>query len=94
MTGRCPLSFTAGSSKIKIRTSSRNKAQLALLHDEVRISIFDDPAELEAWQRSQSGLMEGKLSNLRGRAARARCIIFFFENLRNPARIHRAGLMR
>ena len=34
-------------SKIKIRTSSCNKAQLALLHDEVRILIFDDPAEQE-----------------------------------------------
>jgi len=29
-----------------IRTSSRNKFGLALLHDEVRNLIFDDPAEL------------------------------------------------
>jgi hypothetical protein len=45
--GRCPLSFSAGSSKIKIWTSSSNKTQLALCHDEVRILIFDDPAENE-----------------------------------------------
>ena len=38
-------------SKIKIQTSSRNKAQLALLRDEVRILIFDDPAENERGQR-------------------------------------------
>jgi hypothetical protein len=33
-------------------------------------------------------------SNPRGRAARARCMNFFFENLRNPARCRRADLMR
>ena len=49
--GRCPLSFSAGSSKIKIRTSSRYKAKLALYGDEVRILIFDDPAESEREQR-------------------------------------------
>ena len=48
--GRCPLSFSVIRSKIKIRTSSRNKAQLALLRDEVRILIFDDPAENERGQ--------------------------------------------
>ena len=37
---------SAESSKIKIRTSSRHKANLALWRDEVRILIFDDPAEL------------------------------------------------
>jgi hypothetical protein len=37
---------SAGSSKIKIRTTSPYKAQLALYGDEVRILIFDDPAEL------------------------------------------------
>jgi len=47
--GRCPLSFSAGSSKIKIRTSSRHKANLALWRDEVRILIFDDPAELSPY---------------------------------------------
>jgi hypothetical protein len=31
-----PLSFSAGSSKIKIRTSSRHKAKLSLWRDEVR----------------------------------------------------------
>ena len=30
-----------------MRISSSNKAQLALLRDEVRIFIFDDPAELK-----------------------------------------------
>jgi hypothetical protein len=48
MTGHCLLSFSAGSSKIKIRTSSCNKAQWALLHDEVRILIFDDPPRTRA----------------------------------------------
>ena len=51
--GRCPLSFSVIRSKIKIRTSSRNKAQLALLRDEVRILIFDDPAENERGQCPQ-----------------------------------------
>ena len=51
--GRCPLSFSAGSSKIKIRTSSRHKANLALWRDEVRILIFDDPAENERGQRPE-----------------------------------------
>ena len=40
-------------SKIKIRTSSRHKAQLALCLDEVRILIFDDPAEQEESQRPE-----------------------------------------
>jgi hypothetical protein len=48
--GRCDFYSSAGSSKIKIRTSSRHKAQLALRLDEVRILIFDDPAELEESQ--------------------------------------------
>jgi hypothetical protein len=39
--------------KIKIRTSSRHKAQLALWRGEVRILIFDDPAELERGQRPE-----------------------------------------
>ena len=43
--GRCDSYSSAGSSKIKIRTSLANKAQLALLANEVRILIFDDPAE-------------------------------------------------
>ena len=48
-----PLSFSAGSSKIKIQTSSRHKANLALWRDEVRILIFDDPAEQERGQRPE-----------------------------------------
>ena len=39
--GRCPLSFSAGSSKIKIRTSSPYKAKLALYGDEVPILILE-----------------------------------------------------
>ena len=70
--GRSDVSCSAGSSKIKIRTSSCNKAQLALLHDEVRILIFDRMTENQESQRPESGSREGKLSNPRGRAARAR----------------------
>ena len=51
--GRCQASSSAGSSKIKIRTSPWHKAKSALCHDEVRILIFDDPAELDAWQRTK-----------------------------------------
>jgi hypothetical protein len=43
--GRCQSCGSAGSSKIKIRTSSPYKDQLALYGDEVRFLIFDDPAE-------------------------------------------------
>jgi hypothetical protein len=42
----CPLYSSAGSAKIKIRTSSWHNANWALCHDEVRNLIFDDPAEL------------------------------------------------
>ena len=49
--GRRKSFCSVGSSKIKIRTSSRHKAKLALWRDEVRILIFDDPAELYEWQR-------------------------------------------
>ena len=49
--GRCICFSSARSSKIKIRTSSWHKAQLALGHVEVRILIFDDPAEQERSQR-------------------------------------------
>jgi hypothetical protein len=55
--------------------------------------IFDNPAELYELQRPPFGSWEGKLSNANGRAARA-MLKFFFENLRNLARIRRAGLMR
>jgi hypothetical protein len=55
-----------------------------MCQDEVRILIFDDPAEQENWQRAPR---EGKLSNPRG-ARRAGCM--HGENLRNPARAHRA----
>jgi hypothetical protein len=44
---RCDLSSSAGSSKIKIWTSLACKENLALMAEEVRILIFDDPAELE-----------------------------------------------
>jgi hypothetical protein len=39
--GRCDYFSSAGSSKIKIRTSSWHKSQLALFRDEVRILIFE-----------------------------------------------------
>ena len=48
--GRCQSSCSAGSSKIKIRTSLANKYNLA---NEARILIFDDPAEQEDGQRPQ-----------------------------------------
>ena len=60
--GRCDSYSSAGSSKIKIQTSSPYKAQLALYGDEVRILIFDDPAENERGQRPE---LEGKVSNPR-----------------------------
>jgi hypothetical protein len=47
------------------------------LHDEVRILIFDRMIENTWRQRPGSGSREGKLSNPRGRAARARCMKFF-----------------
>ena len=50
--------------------------------------------ENQASQRPESGSWEGKLFHARGRAARALHDFFFFENLRNPARNRRAGLMR
>ena len=42
-----------------------------IISNEVRILIFDDPAEQENRQRLKSGSTEGKLSNQGGRAARA-----------------------
>jgi hypothetical protein len=36
-------------------------------------------------------ILKGKLSNPRGRAARARCMNIFFEKLQNPARARRVG---
>jgi hypothetical protein len=65
----------------------------SLYGDEVRILIFDDLAENGRGQRPESGSREGQLSNPRGRAAHAMHEFFFFENLRNPARVHRAGAM-
>jgi hypothetical protein len=47
------------------------------LANEVRILIFDDPAELYERQRPGFGSWEGKLSRARGRAAGARCMNFF-----------------
>jgi hypothetical protein len=45
--GRCHLSRLAGSSKIKIRSSSRHEDRRALWRDELQILIFDDSAEQE-----------------------------------------------
>jgi hypothetical protein len=67
---------------------------LALLHDEVRILIFDDPAELEESQRPvMVRFGRGPFRPARPRRARAMHELFL-ENLRNPARNRRAGLMR
>jgi hypothetical protein len=60
-----------------VRLSGTKLANLALWREGVRILIFDDPAELYERQRPQSGSREGKLSNPRRRAARARCMNFF-----------------
>jgi hypothetical protein len=91
MTGRCNVASSAGSSKFKIRTSSRNKAQLALLRDKVRILIFDDPAELSNWQRTVM-VRSGRGRFRPARPSRASAMHeFFLENLRNPARIRRAA---
>jgi hypothetical protein len=68
--------------------------KLVLCRNEVRILIFDDPAELEKRQRPvmfRSG--RGPFKPARQRRGRA-MHEFFFENLRNPARIRRAGLIR
>ncbi len=75
-------------------TLPRLRLGLALYGDEVRILIFDDPAELEKSQRPvmvRSG--RGPFKPARPRRARAMHEIFF-ENLRNPAHNRRAGLMR
>jgi hypothetical protein len=53
MTGRCRSYSSARSAKIKIRTSSRHIAKLVLCLDEVRILIFDDPAELYEQQHPE-----------------------------------------
>jgi hypothetical protein len=69
-------------------------AKLALCHDEVRILIFDDPAELAKRKRPvmvRSG--RGPFKPARPRRGRA-MHEFFFEKLRNPAHNRRAGLMR
>jgi hypothetical protein len=65
---------------------------LVLCRNEVRILIFDDPAELEKRQRPvmvRSG--RGPFKPARPRRARALHEFCFFENLRNPARIRRAA---
>jgi hypothetical protein len=79
----CQSSWSAESSKIKILTSSGSKAGLAVLHDEVRNLIFDDPAEQDDLQRPPR---EGKLSNPHARAARAACIEKISEISRRASR--------
>jgi hypothetical protein len=70
-TGFCQSSSSAGSSKIKIRTSSCNKPKSALLHDEVQILIFDEPAEHEDWQVPKFCFIQLDSTHF-ARAARAR----------------------
>jgi hypothetical protein len=60
---RCQAFRSAGTSKIKIRTSPWHKDESALCHGEVRILIFDDPAELEAWQRPK--FRSAKFNNMK-----------------------------
>jgi hypothetical protein len=62
---------------VKLSGTKLRTLRLIVLGAEVRILIFDDPAEFWMSQRPRSGSCEGKLSNARGRAARARCMIFF-----------------
>ena len=59
--GRCRSYSSARSSKIKIRTSSCSKVNLGLLHDEVRILIFDDPAQEKLSQRPRSGFSPDRI---------------------------------
>jgi hypothetical protein len=64
----------AGSSKIKILASSCCKAHLALLHDEVRILIFDDPPEQDTSRRKRLVMVRsgrGPVKHARTRHARA-----------------------
>ena len=75
--GRCPLSFSAGSSKIKIRTSSPYKAKLALYGDEVRILNFEDPAEPKAWKAGNVPDLDPVKCQTRADAPRMRCMKFF-----------------
>jgi hypothetical protein len=51
-----------------------------IITNEVRILIFDDPAEQENMQHPKSGSREGKLSNQGGRAARAMHAFLFVSN--------------
>ena len=92
--GRCHRWFSVMRSKIKIRTSSPYKAQLALYGDEVRILIFDDPAEL--YRRKRPVMVRSGRGPFRPAKPRRAPAMhdFFFENLRNPAHSRRAGLMR
>jgi hypothetical protein len=48
-------------SKIKIRTSSANKYHRALVANEVRVLIFDDPAEEKQAQRPCSGFSPARV---------------------------------
>jgi hypothetical protein len=89
--GRCGSSSSEGSSKIKIRTPSWHRANCNLFdlcHDEVRILIFDNPAELEKQQlvvmvRFDRGPFR---PTPHARAARARCIKFFRKFTKSRAR--------
>ena len=45
--GRCPLYSSAGSSKIKIRTSSCSKANLALLWSKTKFSIINTKKQIK-----------------------------------------------
>ena len=56
-----------------------HKAKFALCHDEVRILIFDDPAELPRYTEGNVRNLDPGRVNCQTRAAaqRARCMNFF-----------------
>jgi hypothetical protein len=87
--GRFSLSFSAGSSKIKILNSLASKASYYIYIVAVRILIFDDPAENERGNVPQGSV---NCQTRVARAARAARMEKIYETLRMPpARAPGAG---
>jgi hypothetical protein len=93
-------------SKFGLRHAIKLNLALPVLHDEVRILIFDDPAEIDPSTSTYYSIVNrgrnvvrnlnpGRVNcQTRAGAPRARALHeIFFENLRNPARGRRAGAM-
>ena len=81
--------------KIIIPYNTSLRELYRLCHDEVRIRIFDDPAEQEIATSGHGQIRSwSHQTRARARRARTRCVIFFLEKLRKPARTHRAGTIR